>query len=231
MTRRLAWACALVLATPAAFGDTPPPQNVVGLTASATAEATKDLLSVTLSTTRDGADAATVQAGLKQALDAAWAEAKRAAKPGQIDVRTGNFSLFPRYAPKAGITGWQGSAQLVVEGRDIPGIAQLTGRIKTLTIANVSTDLSRQQRENLENEVASQAIATYKTKAADYARNFGFTGFTLREVNVNSDVGSNQPVPLMRMSAAKADAEATLPVELGRGSVTVTVNGTVQLIK
>ncbi len=231
ISHRLAWACALGLSASAAYAESPPPQNVVGLTASATAEATKDLLSVTLSTTREGADAATVQAGLKQALDAALAEAKKATKAGQIDVRTGNFSLFPRYAPKGGITGWQGTAQLVVEGRDIPGIAQLTGRIKTMTIANVSTDLSREQREKLENDVAAQAIATYKSKAADYARNFGFSNYTLREVNVNSDIGNNQPQPMMRMAAAKADTEATLPVELGKGSVTVTVNGTVQLTR
>ena len=38
-----------------------------------------------------------VQAQLKQALDAALAEAKKAARPGQVDVQTGNFSLFPRY--------------------------------------------------------------------------------------------------------------------------------------
>src|SRR4051812_12028643 len=75
-----------------------PLQNVVGLQATATLEVTKDVLSVTLSTTRDGTDAAGVQAGQKQALDAALAEAKKVARPGQIEVQTGNFSLFPRYS-------------------------------------------------------------------------------------------------------------------------------------
>src|SRR4249920_3379840 len=100
---------ALVLAFAAGseWAAEPPPQNVVGLSASASVDVTKDLLNVTLATTRDGADAAAVQAALKQALDAALAEAKKAAKPVQIDVQTGNFSLFPRYAPKGGITGWQ----------------------------------------------------------------------------------------------------------------------------
>ena len=76
-----------------------------------------------------------MQSALKQALDAALIEAKKAAKPGQIDVQTGNFSLFPRYSNKGGITGWQGTAELGIEGRDIPGIAKLTGRITTMTIA------------------------------------------------------------------------------------------------
>ncbi|HWK82198.1 MAG TPA: SIMPL domain-containing protein, partial [Caldimonas sp.] len=123
------------IAVPALSADTPPPQGVLGLAASASVEVTKDLLSVTFSTTREGADANLVQAQLKQALDAALAEARKAARPGQIDVQTGNFSLYPRYAAKGGISGWQGSAELVVEGRDMAGIGQLSGHIATMTIA------------------------------------------------------------------------------------------------
>lgn len=227
----VACACAL-LSTAAGAQLAPPPQNVIGLSASATVEVNKDLLSVTLSTTREGNDAASVQAGLKQALDAALNEAKKAAKPGQIEVRTGNFSLFPRYSNKGGITGWQGTAELNVEGKDIPGIAALTGRIGTMTIARVGTALSREQREKVESEVAAQAIASYRSKAAEYARQFGFSGYTLREVQVN---GSEPPAyaaaPMMRTKSMASDAGESLPVELGKGIVTVSVNGTVQLTK
>ena len=221
-----------LLASTSVWSAEPPLQNVVGLSASASVEVTKDLLSVTLSATREGTDAASVQSALKQALDAALAEAKKAAKPGQIDVQTGNFSLFPRYSTKGGITGWQGTAELGLEGRDIPGIAKLTGRITTMTIARVGSGLSKEQREKVESEVAAEAIARYRIKAADYAKQFGFSGYTLREVNVNS----NEPVayasaPMMRMNAKSADASESLPVELGKGTVTVNVNGTVQLTK
>ncbi len=208
-----------------------PVLHVVGLAASASQEVTKDTLSVTLTTTREASDAGTVQTALKQALDAALTQAKRVAKPGQIDVQTGNFSVFPRYSPKGGINGWQGTAELVVEGKDIPGIAQLTGRITTLTIARVGTLLSKEQREKVEADVSAQAIAAYRAKAADYAKLFGYTGYTLREVNV----GSNEPVAYaqmaMRQKTMSAANDESLPVELGKGTVTVTVNGTVQLNK
>ena len=46
----------------------PPPQNVLQLTASGTVEVQQDLLSLTLTTTRDGPDAAAVQNQLKAAL-------------------------------------------------------------------------------------------------------------------------------------------------------------------
>jgi predicted secreted protein len=218
--------------TAPAWADMQAPMNVISLSASASVEVTKDLLSVTLSTTKDGNDAASVQAALKQALDAALAEAKKAAKPGQIDVQTGNFSLFPRYSSKGGITGWQGTAELGIEGRDIPGIAQLAGRISTMTIARVGSNLSREQRLKVESDVAAQAIANYRAKAADYTRQFGFTSFNVREINVSS----NEPVayaaaPMMRMNAKVADAGDTLPVELGKGTVSITVNGSVTMAK
>lgn len=221
------------LAGPAfAQADTnpPQPQGVVALNASATVEVTKDWLAVTFSTTREGADAAAVQSQLKQALDAALAEAKKAAKPGQVEVQTGNFSLYPRYSPKGGIGGWQGSAELIVEGRDMAAIGALTGRITTLTIARVGYGLSRELREKVEGEVTAQAITRFRAKAADVSKQFGYAGYTIREVSVNADAPVMMAAaPVLRAKAMAAATDESLPVEAGKGTVTVNVNGTVQM--
>ena len=229
---RLLAAALLALAGTAALADTlPPPQGVVSLSSSATVEVTKDLLTISLATTKEGQDAAGVQSQLKQALDAALAEAKKSVKPGQLDVQTGNFSLQPRYTNKGVINGWLGTAELVVEGRDMQAIGQLTGRITTLTISGVSYNISRELREKTEGEVAAQAIARYRAKAADYARQFGYAGYAVREVNVQSnDVGPIRPMPTFsRAKALSATSDEALAVEPGKGSVTVTVSGTVQM--
>ena len=70
-----------------------PPQNVLQLSATGSTEVVQDWLVLTLATSKEGSDAAAVQAQLRQALDAALAEAKRQAQPGQLDVRTGAFGL------------------------------------------------------------------------------------------------------------------------------------------
>jgi predicted secreted protein len=209
-----------------------PPLNVLSLSASASAEVTMDLLSVTLSTTREGPDAGTVQSQLKQALDAALAEARRVAKPGQVDVQTGNFALYPRYAAKGGITGWQGRAELLLEGRDTQAIAQLTGRIQTLTIGRVGYGLSREARERVEAEVTAQAITRFRERALAHAQQFGFAGYTLREVLVGSqDAPMFAAVPQMRMKSAALASDEALPVEAGKATVTSTVSGSVQMMK
>jgi predicted secreted protein len=221
----------LSLAAPATAQTLPPPAHVVNLTSSASVEVTKDLLHITFTATREGADAQSVQAALKQALDAALAEAKRVQKPGQIDVRTGNFSLYPRHAPKGGaITGWQGTAELVAEGRDMTGIAQLAGRIQSMSIARVGQSLSREAREKVEGEVSAQVIARFRAQAVEMARAFGYAGYTLREVTV----GTNEPppnMPVMRMQAMAKAEDAALPVEAGQGIVSATVSGSVTLTK
>lgn len=224
----------LLAAASAAWAQQPPsfaePRNVVQFSASASAEVPQDLLSITLNTTREAADAATVQAQLKAALDAALAEARKAAQPGQLDVRTGNFSLYPRSGRDGKFVAWQGSAELVLEGRDFARISATAGRIQTLTMGGVSFGLSREQRAKVESEVQGQAIEQFKARAGELAKSFGFGGYSLREVSVS---GHDQaPAPRMRvmaMDAKLASPEAAVPVEGGKSTVTVTVSGSVQL--
>jgi len=213
----------------------PPPQNVVHLSAEASREVPQDLLGITLAVLREGNDAAAVQSQLRQVLDAALAEARKAARPGQIEVRSGAFTLQPRYAsPKPGqpatVSGWQGRAELVLEGADIAGISQLAGRLSGLTVARVGFALSRAAREQAEAEVAAQAIARFKARAEAYARQFGFGGYSLREVTVGGAETGGLMQPLRaRVLAAPALMDEAQPVEAGKTTVSVTVNGSVQL--
>ena len=229
---RMALAACLAVATAAARAAEPPVlQGLVTLNASATTEVTKDLLTVTLATTREGADASTVQTQLKQALDAALVEAKKTARPGQLDVQTGNFQVSPRYTNKGVSSGWLGTAELVIAGRDMPAIGQLTGRITTLTISRVAHDLSRELREKIEGDVSAQAIARFRAKAADYAKNFGYTGYSIRDVSVNTNESSpGRPMQLQARAVSGASDDA-LPVEPGKGVVVVSVNGSVQMTR
>jgi predicted secreted protein len=228
---RLLITVALCLSTLAALAQSPAaaPQNVLQLSASGTVEVQQDLLMLNLTTSREGPDASSVQAQLKAALDSALVEAKRAALPGQLDVRTGNFSLSPRYGRDGKIGGWHGSAELVLEGRDFPRITATAAKIQTMTMGGVGFGLSREQRAKVEGEAQSIAIEHFKSKAAELAKGFGFAGYTLREIAVNSnDQGFPRP-RMMALEMKAVQADAPLPVEAGKSSVVVTVSGSVQL--
>jgi predicted secreted protein len=235
-------ACLAGTAAQAQVQTLPPPVNVVSLSASASVEVTNDWLTIVFSTSRDGVDANAVQTQLKQALDTALVEARKSARPGQLEVQTGAFQLFPRYAPPnpkatgaaaaVSISGWQGSTELIVQGRDTQAITQLAGRIQTLTIARVGFSLSREAREKVEADVTAQAIARFKLRAEGVAKAFGMGSYSLREVAVSGDEPS-QPVQrtLMRAQSAMVASQDALPAEAGKALVTSNVSGSVQLAK
>ena len=205
-------------------------QNVVQLSANAAIETQQDILSITMSATREAADANTVQTQLKTALETALIEAKKNASPGQLDVRTGNFSLYPRYGKDNKINGWQGSTELVLEGRDFAKISSAAGKIQTLTLGNVTFSLSREQRNKVESEAQLIAIERFRSKAGEIAKSFGMSNYTLREVAVNAGDQGYTPRPRFAELAMKsASADAAVPVEAGKSTVTVTVSGSVQL--
>lgn len=221
----------------------PPPANVVALSASASVEVANDWLTLVLSTSREGSDANAVQTQLRQALDTALTEARKVAKPGQLEVQSGAFSLFPRYAPPqqrsngaavpGGISGWQGNTELLIQGRDTQAITALAGRINTLTVARLSFSLSRQARDKVESDVTAQAITRFRERAAAVTQAFGMGSYTLRELSVSGD-DPGQPMVRNMMRAevgTMAMADSRLPVEAGNAQVTVNVSGTVQLLK
>lgn len=206
------------------------PQNVVQLSASGAVEVQQDLLVLVLQASRDGKDAAAVQTQLRQALDSALPEARKGAEPGAMDVRTGQFSLSPRYGPAGQITGWQGRAELVLEGRDFGRITATAARIGTMVIGQVGFGLSRTERNRAEREAQSEAIRNFKVQAAELSQAFGFSGYTLREVGVSSHSSAPGPRPRMvAMEAKMASADAPIGVEAGKSTVEVTVSGTVQM--
>ena len=208
-------------------------ENLLNFSTTATREVVQDRLAITLQAVREGPDASAVQSQLKQVLEAALAEARKSAEPGQLDVRTGGFTIYPRHAKDGRIAGWQGQAELVLEGRDGPRVAQAAGRLSTLNVTGVGYGLSKELSERHEAEVAAEAIRRYRERAAARAPQLGFSGYTLGEVSVQTADSGPGPRPMMmRAKAAEmAAADAPLPVEPGKGTITATVSGTILLTR
>jgi predicted secreted protein len=206
------------------------PEGVVSLTSSATVQVPNDWIAVQFSTSKEGTDANAVQAALKDALGAALAQARAVARPdGHVEVQGGGFSLQPRFNAKGVVNGWTGTTSLVVQGRDMGTIAELAGKVQTMTVGSLDYSVSREAREKVEGELAAQAIARFRAKAADYAKAFGYGSFTIRDVNVSTD-NSQPPRPYaMRAKSMAISDVAPMPVEAGSGTVIANVNGSVQL--
>ena len=223
----------VLLASGVAFGQVPTwtaPVNVVQFSSSAAVETPQDWLRLVLSATREGSDPAEIQSQLKSALDTALSQARSDVQPEQLEVHSGSFNLSPRYSREGKIGSWQGTADIVIEGRDIARIAKLAGRIDGMNVESMSFDLSRAQRAKVESQAQGQAIENFKLKAGELAHGFGFSGYSLREVSISTNGGGRIQPRIMAMQSRTAAADsAPVPVAPGKTSVIVTVSGSVQL--
>lgn len=209
-----------------------PPANVVTISAIGQVEAAQDWLSVTLTSTRDGADAAVVQTQLRQAVDAALAAVKPQAAAKQLEVRSGSFGVYPRYGSNGRISGWQGTAEVVIEGRDFTRISTAAAKASTMGVGQMAFSLSRESQLRLEADAQALAIERFKARADEVAKGFGFGSYGLREVVVNSADQGERPVFARAMAAspkASMASDAPVPVEPGKSQVSVTVSGSIQL--
>lgn len=205
--------------------------GVVHLSASSSVEVSQDWLTITLVAQREDADPVVVQRLLKKAVSSALEAGREVVDKDELKLRTGGFSVAPRYGTNGRMNGWSGSAEVVIEGRDFAAIAALAGRINAMVISGTRWDLSPQARRAAEGDAQAAAIERFKVKSADVAKSFGFSGYELREVNVSSsDTGSGYPrAPGLMMAKSMMSAAEPVPVEAGKSNVTVTVSGSLQL--
>lgn len=208
-----------------------PAHNVVQLSASAEQEAVQDWLTVVLTHRVQAADAAAVQRQLKAAVDLALRHIRPRVQAGDLEVSTGGFTVQPRHSREGQIVGWQGQAELIVQGRDVARIAATAGDTPGMAVSQMGFSLSRQARQALESQMRSEAISRFRDTAQQVAKDFGFTGYTLREVSV-MEGGQEFAVRARVMMAADtqmAVSAAPVPAEPGKTLVQVTVSGSVQL--
>ena len=103
-------------------------------------------------------------------------------------------------------------------------------RQKQATLSDVLEKAGDAYRKQL--KASPKAISYLKGRglSGEIARQFGYAGYSLREVTVGGGDLST-PVPMLRMARASAAgmADESQPVAPGQATVTVTVNGSIQL--
>jgi predicted secreted protein len=202
--------------------------NTVRLSASASVEVLRDVLTVSLQGVREGADAAAVQGGLKQLMNESLNQARALSRSGAMEVRTGQFQLSPRYGRDGRINGWSAQAELILQGKDVDLVTQTAGALNKLNLVSVNYSVSRELREQHESALSAQAVASFRARAAELARAFGASGYQLREAQVDAvgEGGFDRPAPMAMLLRSAASAEADpLPAQAGKAVLKVQVQG------
>ena len=240
MTQKTARAIAfaMALATPLALASAAAhaqgvtqaePSGVLSLNAQASAEVPQDVVDITLFYEQEASDPSALTSTLNQRADAALRQAKGV---GGVTARTGSFSIYPSTDRDGRISAWRGRTEVVLESHDFAAASKLAGQMASnMQVGNVQFSLSPEAQRAAEQKLTSEAIASFRQQASAGAQAFGYSGYSIREVNVGHN--GVMPRPMMMMSAramgADAKAAAPLPLEGGTSTVTVNVSGSVQM--
>lgn len=237
----MALGLAIALALPVAFAQAPThpsepqaahaaPHQVLHLSAWAQTEVAQDWFVMTLAVQKEGLQATAVQKQLNAVLAEAVALGTPWVKPGALAMSTGEMHVSPRYGRDGRITGWQGSAQLLLQGRDAVQMASLAARMPELTVSQIDWRLSPEQKNAAEASIQAEAVARFQSKAQSLTQQFGFATYTLKEVRIQAqEAGEGAIMPRMAMVQMDGAAPAPVPTVAGKSRVVVNISGSIAL--
>ncbi len=173
-----------------------------------------------------------VAAELKAALE-------RARAFPAVRASTGEIYTTPRWSVVQGSSrqeGWTVGAQLHLRSDDAHALASLLGALAPrLQLQSIRWELSRAQSRQQLAALSARAIAEFRARALGAARDFGYTGYSVRRVDLGSlQIAGARPQPLSLSAVrglAAASPEQPTPVALQPGvqQISVSVQGSVQL--
>ncbi|MGF6634423.1 putative secreted protein [Paraburkholderia sp. MM5496-R1] len=221
-------ALALNPATARAQTMMPQPSGVLSLNAQASAEVPQDEVEITLFYEQEASEPSSLTSTLNERADAALQKARGVSG---VTARSGAFSIFPSTDRDGRITTWRGRTEVVLESRDFAAASKLAGQMASIMqVGNVRFSLSPQAQRAAEQRLSGEAIKSFREQAAASSQAFGFSGYSIREVNVNHSGVMPRPMMMMSARAMGADAKsAPLSLEGGTSTVTVNVSGSVQM--
>ena len=206
----------------------PQPSGVLSLSAQASAQVPQDVVNITLFYEQEAADPSSLTGTLNQRAEAALREAKGV---DGVTAKSGSFTVYPSTDRDGKISAWRGRTEVVLESHDFAAASKLAGKMSSsMQVGSVAFSLSPEAQRAAEQKLVSQAIDSFRKQAQSAAQGFGYSNFTIREVNVGRSGAQPRPVMMMQSRAMSADAKmAPIAMEAGTTTVTVDVSGSVQM--
>ncbi|MER1941784.1 SIMPL domain-containing protein [Castellaniella sp. FW104-16D08] len=197
------------------------------LSAQASAEVSQDTVQVTLAAELSADSQAKVSEQLNQRLDTTMKQAK--GHEG-IEVRSGNYRIWPTTNQDGQISEWRGRAEIILTSQDFSAASKLAGQLSgDMPISGMDFSVSRERRLAQEQALTTQAVKAFRARAQALTEALGFDSYRLSTIDVGGS-GEMPPSPAPRMMMAMMSADkVAAPIEGGQQTLAVSVSGTILL--
>ena len=197
------------------------------LSADASRPAPNDLAIAQLYAEQSGPDAAAVARQVNRNIASAIETAR---SYQDIKVQSAGTSTWPVYAKTGGrIEAWRMRSEIRLETRNTAALSELVGKLQaSLAVSNISMQPAEETRRKAADEATVDAIRAFEQRAALIASTLG-KNYRIHRLNI-SESGARPPIyAKMRTSAMMAEA-APAPMEGGESDISVSVNGSIELL-
>lgn len=232
MIRRILLALAGAVGATAVLAQPPaeaPRFNQVDLQAEVSREVQNDLMNASLYVEAGDPSAAKVA----DQLNRVSAEAlKTTGEFKAVRARSGYTQTYPVYDRANKLTGWRGRTEIRLESKDVQAMAALIGRLQSsMQLGGVSFTVSPELRRQTENELITDAVAAFRSRADIATKAIGGRTYKIRRIGLNTGGFAPGPRPMAAARAmAPQGAEVAPPTfEAGTSMVQVMANGTVEV--
>lgn len=200
----------------------------VNLDARATAEVDNDVMRAGLFVEMEDTDATRLADKVNRATNDSL---KLARGFTGLRAKTAAYTTYP-VIDKEKIARWRSRSEISVEGEDFRRMAEAIGKLQAIMrLGAVEFSVSPAARAKAEEALTQTAVAEFLRKAEQVAKGFKGTGFNVLEATVSIDGGFIPPRPMMMKSMGAAEAVAAPDLQGGTSRVTVSVNGSILILR
>ena len=199
----------------------------VNFSVSVNEEVENDTVTAILYAQREGSDSGTLDDSVNK--DITWAIELVKEVP-DIKVQTRDYQTNPIYS-KQTLTGWRVRQSISLETKEIKTLSGLLGKLQErIAIQSISYSISPERRQTVEDQLITEALSQFKSRANLVTRELNRPVY--RIVNLDINTGNVPPAyPMARGAMMMAEKASVSPpaLEAGTNTITVTVNGTIEL--
>lgn len=206
-----------------------PISDRVSFRVEASREVQNDQVDAVLLAQAEERDAAKLANDINQTMNWAMQQVRTG---GRITPRSGNYRTYPVYDNKK-IVRWRGVQELRLESQDVQALSRLLGSLQErLQIQSMQFSVSTATRDEIEDELITEALAAFRRRASLIAKSLGASDYGLLDVSV-SGAGRPPLIPVRMESAARISTASVSPPALEQGSsrISVQVSGSIRLLR
>ena len=220
-------AAALVLAPRALMADAAEtPMNRVSFLVERTRDVDNDRVTAVLAVTDDNVDSAKLSDQINRTM--AWALGV-ARGHQDLRVKSGGYSTHPVYGDDRRVRAWRASQQLILEGDSAEKVSAAVGELQSrLQLQSMRFSVSPELRRLTQDELIAEGLAAFRARAELVRTSLGKSSYAFVSISIGT---GGAVIPVARFEGARAMARSVAPpaVEAGTSTVTVSVNGTIEL--